>query len=842
MDFLLLFLSSNQQNNMNYFWAICFFILSHFAYSQQKLQGQVIDFDSTVPIAFAKITHENKTITADWEGRFTIVITNEKKPILFSYKGYYTNNYYLTKDATFLLIKMISDNTQKDIEIYSENLVNGLVKTMIEKKNQNNPEKALESFEYKNYERVLVSAHPNQISSKIDTIVKKNIFGTKKIKLDSSNYKFKKLAEKQHLYQAEKVNFIQHNKKGNKETVVAARMAGFKQPLYEYLGLKLVSYSIYETPFEIIEIPVLNPISNFGRRMYTFKLIDTLKIQNRSVYRVYFQPKNLKSSSLRGLIYIDAETFGVAKAFYRIYGTVNINATYTFNYMKEYGLWFPEKRKFEVIKGNNNEDLKILGGTIKFNSTSKLRAQNDASDQAYLLIESKPFDIKINQPTTIIQPKIKIDVPKSSLKVEDKYWNTFSKDTLDKRKIYTYIALDSLSDAEKIEKKLLFGKKVINGYVPVSILDIDLRSILKYNNYEGFRVGFGAVTNTKLSERYKLAFYGAYGFKDDGFKYGVTPSYQLDKPTNTWLNASYSDDLSEIGQIQFATQNRRFRIYDPRPINVSTFYENKTFSAFVESKFIPKTNTYFSITRSEIRPLFEYNFISNDEIYTNYKISTALFAIQWNPFSGYMQTPTGRLEIEKRFPKFSLQITKSIPGMFDNNFDFTKFDFKIEHEIPFLSGQKTAFVFQTGISNGEIPLTHLYSIAPNNLDRNTLLKRVTLAGKNSFETMYYNEFFSSNYFMLQARHTFNKIKLGYKINPEISVVTRTAFGTLKNPEQHDKFVFKTLEKGFLESGAEVNKIFKGFGLNFFIRYGPNALPKFEDNLSLKISYHLDLGI
>ena len=25
-------------------------------------------------------------------------------------------------------------------------------------------------------------------------------------------------------------------------------------------------------------------------------------------------------------------------------------------------------------------------------------------------------------------------------------------------------------------------------------------------------------------------------------------------------------------------------------------------------------------------------------------------------------------------------------------------------------------------------------------------------------------------------------------------------------------------------------------------YGPNALPKFEDNLSLKISYHLDLGI
>jgi hypothetical protein len=739
------------------------------------------------------------------------------------------------------MIKMISDQSQKDVEIYSENLVNGLVKTMIEKRNQNDPEKALSSFEYKNYEKVLVSAHPDQISSKIDTIVKKNIFGARKIKLDSSNYKFKKLTEKQHIYQAEKVNFIQHNNKGNKETVVAARMAGFKQPLYEYLGLKLVSYSIYETPFEIIEIPVLNPISSFGRRSYTYKLIDTLKIQNRTVYRVYFQPKKLKSSSLRGIIYIDAETYGVAKAFYRIYGVVNINATYTFNFMKEHQLWFPEKRKFEVIKGNNSEDLKILGGTIKFNSTSKIRAQNDASDQAYLLIESKPFDIKINQPIDIVQPRIKIDVPKSSLKVEDKYWNTFSKDTLDKRKIYTYIALDSLSDAENIEKKLLFGKKVINGYLPASFLDIDLRSLLKFNNYEGFRLGFGAVTNTKLSEKYKLAFYGAYGFKDQAYKFGITPSYQIDVPTNTWINATYFDDLSEIGQIQFATQNRRFRIYDPRPINVSTFFENKTFSTYIESKYIPKTSTYFSLSRSEINPLFDYNFIANDNTYSNYTITTVLFAIQWNPFSGYMQTPTSRLEIEKRFPKFSLQVTKSIPGLLDSNFDFTKFDFKIEHEIPFLSGQKTAFVFQTGVSNGSIPLTHLYSIAPNNLDRNNLLKRITLAGKNSFETMYYNEFFSSNYFMLQARHTFNKIKLGYKINPEISVVTRAAFGTLKNPEQHELFEFKTLEKGFLESGVEMNKIFKGLGLNFFFRYGPNGLPRLEDNLSLKISYHLDLG-
>jgi hypothetical protein len=50
------------------------------------------------------------------------------------------------------------------------------------------------------------------------------------MKLDSTNYKFKKFSEKQHLYQTEKVNLIQHNQKQSKETILATRMAGFEQP------------------------------------------------------------------------------------------------------------------------------------------------------------------------------------------------------------------------------------------------------------------------------------------------------------------------------------------------------------------------------------------------------------------------------------------------------------------------------------------------------------------------------------------------------------------------------------------------------------------------------------
>src|SRR5690606_29577275 len=163
----------------------------------------------------------------------------------------------------------------------------------------------------------------------------------------------------------------------------------------------------------------------------------------------------------------------------------------------------------------------------------------------------------------------------------------------------------------------------------------------------------------------------------------------------------------------------------------TTFYNAKTSSVFVESKFFPKTDAYFGLLHNQIQPLFNYNYILDGETFTNYTITTAQVAFQWNPFSNYMQTPKGLLEYEKRHPKFSFQLTQSVPGAIENDFTFTKIDFKTYYELPYLSGQKSAVLFQGGMVLGDSPLTHLYSIAPNNINRDAILKRVTFSGKNS---------------------------------------------------------------------------------------------------------------
>ena len=179
--------------------------------------------------------------------------------------------------------------------------------------------------------------------------------------------------------------------------------------------------------------------------------------------------------------------------------------------------------------------------------------------------------------------------------------------------------------------------------------------------------------------------------------------------------------------------------------------------------------------------------------------------------------------------------------MASNDFDFGKIDLRTEFEKKYLNGQKTSMLIQGGYAFGDLPLSHLYSISPNNITKETILQRITFAGKNSFETMYYNEFFSSEYVQFQFKHGFKKITLFKKVKPSFVFVTRMAWGNLKDPERHLGLDFKTLNKGYFESGIELNQIYKGLGLVGFYRYGPNGLLKFEDNIAVKISYILDLG-
>jgi hypothetical protein len=107
------------------------------------------------------------------------------------------------------------------------------------------------------------------------------------------------------------------------------------------------------------------------------------------------------------------------------------------------------------------------------------------------------------------------------------------------------------------------------------------------------------------------------------------------------------------------------------------------------------------------------------------------------------------------------------------------------------------------------------------------------------------EFVSDRYVNLFFSHNFGSLLFKKpKFQPQLVIFTNAGYGSLQHKEQQSHLGFKTMEKGFFESGILVNNLVKinyynivylGLGGGAFMRYGAYAAPQVEKNVVYKIS-------
>lgn len=396
---------------------------------------------------------------------------------------------------------------------------------------------------------------------------------------------------------------------------------------------------------------------------------------------------------------------------------------------------------------------------------------------------------------------------------------------------------DSIATQDSI-KKNTFIKQLGNGYFPTKVLNFDLRYLVKFNQYEGFRTGLGGVTNDGFSEKYRINSYVVYGFVDKKIKYSIGGGFRIAPETKTWINVAYTDDLQETGSSKFLTDKRFFSFFEPRLLNIDLFHKHITTKVALEHEINPKLLSEVEFATSNIRPTYDYNYLLNGESFGSYETTTAKIALQWNPRDEY-DTESKKI-IKEGYPKFTLQYTKSFKDILNADFNFSKLDFRTIHKVNHNKESFSITTFSAGLAQGDAPLTHLYHAYPNNITKETILQRFSVAGINSFETMYFNEFFSDRFATLIFKHYLKPFHISKNFNPQLVLISRFAFGDMTNKNRHQNITFNTLNKGYTESGFEINKLLFGFGLSFSYRYGAYHLPRTDNNIAFKFTFNITL--
>lgn len=399
---------------------------------------------------------------------------------------------------------------------------------------------------------------------------------------------------------------------------------------------------------------------------------------------------------------------------------------------------------------------------------------------------------------------------------------------------------DSTKTVRDSIKKLEFVKQLGNGYLPISIINLDLRYLVKFNQYEGFRTGLGGTTNDYLSDKFRLNGYLVYGFKDDAFKYSYGGGVRVSPKTDTWINVTHTYDLQETGSSTFLTDKRFFQLFEPRLLNINLFHYHTTSAVSVEHKFSNHLLSETQLAASFISPTYGYSYLLDGQSYDKFDLSIAKMSLQWSPFSKYELVKEKVTETKDGYPKFTLQYAQSIKGLLDGDFSFSKLDFRTTHRFIHNETSFTETTLTSGLAYGDTPLTHLYHAYPNNISKETIMQRFSVAGINSFETMYFNEFFSDKFTTFQVKHFFSPFKISQWFKPQLVLISRYAVGNMSHIDRHQNISFDTLEKGYSESGFEINKLLFGFGASFAYRYGGYHLPELEDNIAFKFTFNMSL--
>lgn len=804
----------------------------------QAISGLVVDSESQAPLPFVNITvNDGEFGTAtDIDGKFTLQENiGEIKNIRLSYVGY--EKLKIDKPVNGMLISMTETSAQlNEITLLpSENPALRIIRNTVKFRDENNPNK-IPAFSYQTYSKFFITLNTESVNPEIEEkeVIKSDSTYTR---LDSSNYQLVNFVKKQHLFFMESVterNFLAPYR--DNETVIASRTSGFKSPMFSLISSQMQSFSFYENYINIMGKEYLNPITPGSDSRYYFILEDTvINSEKDSVFVISFRPQaNYGFDPMVGVIYINSGDWAIQNVISSPFESDDIQIKIEQQYEK-FGehTWFPVQLNAELNFPSLSVENVIPYGRIRTSLNNieinpKLRARDISG-----------ADITINddaiEQAAIILPQFRID-------------------TLSNQESSTYQFNDSLSKAENIEAKMLILNSLARGYIPWGPLDFGFNKTLRYNLYEGLRLGGNVYTNSKVSKWFRVGGYFGYGFKDQRLKYGWDAEIPISKRNNFKFTGGYQFDIFESAGTEFL-QRKNFgisvNVY--RLLKIMQWDEVSRYYAGFTYDIMPKTHLEVKFQRENRYTVGDYGYLydngENEVLRNGFNFTEFIGSIRYAPNEKFIEGGGfGKFSYELKYPILYFQYTQGVKDIWLSDFDYKKVDALYENQFPTLWLGTFTIIAQAGIISTALPYSKLYTNMANMTNADAATRRyAAIADRHSFETMRVNEFLSDTYFQFLFRQDLKSMLFRRKsFAPHLEIVTRMAWGTLRNPESHFNLPTRSLEKGYYESGLEFNNLLSNkigsikasIGLGSYYRYGPYTLEGFENNFALKLTSKL----
>jgi hypothetical protein len=809
---------------------LSFFLLIFQSHAQSlRLSGKVIDGDTKEPLAFVSIGIKGSSIGAisDIDGKWLIPSAGPSDSIVFSLVGYYsirtTIGKFNEKYPGGVAVMAKSTYNLKEVTIKAaENPAHRIIQKALDHKKQNNWER-LSTYSYTTYDKFKVTqdkidsvqgaleekkkkkGHKNSIAIKFGDS-KKDSAG--KTSTDS-------FFEAQHLFLVESVTekFFKYPDKV-KETVIASKVSGIADPRFSLIATQFNNFNIYKDYVEVGSKSYFSPLAYGCINKYFYNLEDSIHTLKDTIYVIGYRPRrNTLFNGFEGLLYISTRNYAVQNV---IAVPQDIDAGINTEIQQQFvridnKQWFPEQINAKMIFGGaDGNKVSIVGKGKSY--IKNIRLNPDLSHQ------------KFNN--------VVLNIDKNAGDRPDSFWERSRGDTLSRQDKQTYKIIDSVGKLIHLDRRIKYFEALLNGRLPIGPIDLPLKRIFDYNGYEGFRLGLGAYTNNKISSYFSVGGYGAYGFKDKAWKYGAELFLTPVAGSPFQVSAAYYNDVTDLGGVNFPLDRKPYSKEPLRNLNINQMYsyEKEVFALRISpfrymtlqpeySQSIEKSTNNYRLFRPDDGSLKQFYF------------SEAGIGLRYAYKEKFIQLLDKRYSEGTKWPVIWSKFTQGLDNFGKGEFNFRRYDLKIEKRLSIKLAGHSDVQIRGGYVEGVTPLMRLYNGNGNHND-------ATIASQNTFETMRPYEFFSSKYVAIFYSHSFEKllVKIGY-FQPVIKIYGNAGIGAMNNPGIQQGIQFKTMEKGYYETGFSIENLlkssFSGSGIGFYYRVGPYSDAKWKNNIFIK---------
>jgi len=787
--------------------------------------GTVTDSLTKQPLQYVNVYFKGANGTvSDVNGKYRLQTDRPRTAVVISYVGYKTVNITIEKfkeqnvDIALAVNAAAGNVTVKNRRKANYSNKNNPAVELIRNVIDNKPNNRIESYDYVEYEKyekmqVALSNFSNKFTD--SKFMKKYhfLFENK----DTTTLEGKTLLPV-YIEETLSKDYYRKSPEKNKSIIIAKKKVDFGEyvdngGVSTFLQRLYENVDIYDNNIPLFTNQFLSPIADLAPSFYMFYIRDTITDESgvKSV-RMYFTPRNTNSFLFRGTMLITLDgRYAVHKIDMAISKNVNINFVRDMHVNQEF-----EKNsmgRYQLTKSVVMADAAITKGTA-------------GAFFGERTVSFKNFKINTPAPDSIYKGPAEETLANAETRSND-FWQSNRHDTLTNTEAKVYTNIDSLVKMRSFKRTMALASLLLAGYTSVGPVEIGpVNAFYSFNPVEGFKLRIGGRTLPKFSKRIYLETYGAYGFKDEKWKYFLSAAYSINNksiytyPLN-YIKASVQRDTKIPGQDLQFVQEDNFLLSFKRGKNDKFLYNNNYRIDYVHELANHLSYTFgFRNWRQEPAGAISYTKQVNSQTVNIESITTTELSgeLRWAPHEQFYQGKVYRIPIVNKYPIVTVDLTAGVKGLFKGQYNYQKINVRLE---------KRFYASQFGYADVLAEGGYIFGKLPYPLQTIHRANQTYAYQLYSYNMMNFLEFVSDHYASVNVDYffngfIFNRIPLLKKLKLREVVSAKVLYGGVRNennPSLHPELIQYpqyngspstfTLEKEpYIEGSVGIANIFK----------------------------------